>query len=256
MKGSAVFLNVVLSIGGHDAVPVRAVPYITGGHISPLGIVQVLLDPNQHILGHALRATGEVTTMLPKNWDQFKQSIKSLGEKDSQTLSAATVALLPPSVFVHLADLERVYEDNYLPAREDLVAYTPAEREDFQMQFCAYIPEDLVPSVLEGFPALRVSANPTSATSTAAISTAITAPESPHIPEAERRLALLRSMGGDVTYTNGETKVSGISKLVASEVATKKLRCSEKTIRADLHAAFHTEREARRPGFGAGLAQK
>ena len=75
-------------------------------------------------------------------------------------------------------------------------------------------------------------------------------------PDPERRLALLRALGGSATYRRNEWKFTGIAALVASEKSEGCKRSDEKTIRADLKEAAQNELEARRAGFGAGLGQR
>ena len=75
-------------------------------------------------------------------------------------------------------------------------------------------------------------------------------------PDPERRLALLRALGGSATYRRNEWKFTGIAALVASEKSEGRKRSDEKTIRADLKEAAQNELEARRAGFGAGLGQR
>ena len=75
-------------------------------------------------------------------------------------------------------------------------------------------------------------------------------------PDPERRLALLRALGGNAIYRRGEWKITGISALVASEKSEGRKRCDEKTIRADLKEAAENEREAKRSNAFAGLGQR
>ena len=75
-------------------------------------------------------------------------------------------------------------------------------------------------------------------------------------PDPERRLALLRALGGNAIYRRGEWKITGISALVASEKSEGRKRSDEKTIRADLKESAQKELEAKRAGFGSGLGQR
>ena len=75
-------------------------------------------------------------------------------------------------------------------------------------------------------------------------------------PDPERRLALLRALGGNAIYRRGEWKITGISALVASEKSEGRKRCDEKTIRADIKEAAENEREAKRSNAFAGLGQR
>ena len=78
----------------------------------------------------------------------------------------------------------------------------------------------------------------------------------PYVSDAERRLARLRELGGDVKYVKNRYKTTKIVALALSEIADGRPRISQKTIRSDLHQAFNDERESRKAVFGAGLGQK
>lgn len=78
----------------------------------------------------------------------------------------------------------------------------------------------------------------------------------PARPDPERRLALLRELGGAAKYTRGEWTFPGIKTLVDSEKANGHKRSSEKTIRADLREAAQSERDEKRAGFTAGLGHR
>lgn len=74
-------------------------------------------------------------------------------------------------------------------------------------------------------------------------------------PDPERRLARLRALGGNATFSNrqGEWKFTGIKALVDAERNEGRKRRDEKTIRADLREAAEAEREAKRAGPFDGL---
>ena len=67
------------------------------------------------------------------------------------------------------------------------------------------------------------------------------------LPEPQRRLAGLRALGGAVKWWKGKWSVTGIGKLVKQEKAEGRNRRSEKTIRADLHAAAEAEKREGHP---------
>ncbi len=75
-------------------------------------------------------------------------------------------------------------------------------------------------------------------------------------PDPERRLALLRALGGSARYQRGVWRFNGIVALEASEQKEGRPRSSQKTIREDLQQAAESEREAKRAGFGSGLGQR
>ena len=80
--------------------------------------------------------------------------------------------------------------------------------------------------------------------------------EQGHTPDAERRLARLRALGGSAKYTRARWSFTRISVLVESEKSEGRARSDEKTIRADLREAAQAERDAKSAGFGAGLGQR
>lgn len=77
-----------------------------------------------------------------------------------------------------------------------------------------------------------------------------------HTSDTERRLALLRKLGGHAKYMRNEWKFTGIVALVAREKADGRKRCDEKTIRADLKEAAQAERDSKNAGFATGLGQR
>lgn len=77
-----------------------------------------------------------------------------------------------------------------------------------------------------------------------------------HTSDTERRLALLRELGGSAKYMRNEWRFTGIVALVAREKVDGRKRCDEKTIRADLKEAAQAERDSKNAGFAAGLGQR
>jgi hypothetical protein len=75
-------------------------------------------------------------------------------------------------------------------------------------------------------------------------------------PDPERRLALLRTLGGSAKYFQDKWKFTGITELVAREKEDGRKRSSQKTIRADLKEAAQAERDAKNAGFATGLGQR
>jgi hypothetical protein len=75
-------------------------------------------------------------------------------------------------------------------------------------------------------------------------------------PDPERRLDLLRALGGTAKYKNGNWTFTGIGALVTREQTDGRKRSTEKTIRTDLKEAAQNERDANRAGFATGLGQR
>lgn len=81
-------------------------------------------------------------------------------------------------------------------------------------------------------------------------------PASDARPDPERRLALLRELGGAAKYARCEWTFTGIKALVTREKAAGRRRSTEKTVRADLKEAAQNERDAKNAGFATGLGQR
>ena len=74
--------------------------------------------------------------------------------------------------------------------------------------------------------------------------------------DPERRLALLRELGGSAKYVRYRWKFSGITALVKREKADGRKRRDEKTIRSDLKEAAQAERDAKSASVFNGLGQR
>lgn len=74
--------------------------------------------------------------------------------------------------------------------------------------------------------------------------------------QQDNRLTQLRSSGGNVVLKNGKLHVKGITELVKREADARTLARSEKTIRADLKAAYEREVEEKRGGHFDGLRSR
>jgi len=75
------------------------------------------------------------------------------------------------------------------------------------------------------------------------------------VPDPERRLALLRALGGNAKYRNDKWTFTGMAVLVKNEKGRK--RSNEKTIRCDLTEAAKAEREAKQAAaLTRGLGQR
>jgi hypothetical protein len=77
--------------------------------------------------------------------------------------------------------------------------------------------------------------------------------KTPDIPDAQRRLTLLRSLGGNIKFSQGTWRIRGIAKLENQENSDGRERTSPKTIRGDLIEAAKAELENKRATPFSGL---
>ncbi|EXI78529.1 MAG: hypothetical protein AW10_03013 [Candidatus Accumulibacter appositus] len=114
-------MNVVFCISGREAIPVRAIPYVTGWDVSPDMVAQSLANSSDGVRLDRLTACqyhvdGSHTPILPKEWDGIEDLLRglsaSLEAKNSnrditrpQWLKES-IPLLPAGVFVWRDELE------------------------------------------------------------------------------------------------------------------------------------------------------
>lgn len=146
-------IDAIYNINGSQAVPIRLVPYVTGGDISAYGIAQFLSDANHGIYAYVCTQAANVnpSRMFAKEWNAIVHAIASLPKQLQSGLTLESMTYLPPSTYITLDDLQGVFEDYYLPPREDMTSYTELERENFQLFGSVIVPDALVAVVLEGF---------------------------------------------------------------------------------------------------------
>ncbi len=133
-------LNLIIRIAGRDALPVRAIPYVTGWVVSPdvvardfascVGAPFVRL---KNLVAYQLH-NDEPIEVLPKEWDRyeakflgFEADLKSQFANDDQGYAAwleSAVSKLPSGVFVWFDEFERAFKKGFSPTRAMLL-YEP-----------------------------------------------------------------------------------------------------------------------------------
>jgi len=102
--------------------------------------------------------------------------------------------------------------------------------------------------------ARRRNPQPLTTTETAPIETGV---QSGTVKERQdRRLKRLRELGGKVVKKGGYLRVDGLTKLVESEKVAGSYAKSDKTVRADVKAAFIREQDTQRNGLFTGLGSR
>lgn len=72
-------MGIEVVIGGREALPVRAIPYITGWTMSPDMVAAGLAITDlarrlEKIAAYHLLTDGSIAAMLPKEWDALRQT--------------------------------------------------------------------------------------------------------------------------------------------------------------------------------------
>ena len=142
-------------INGQDAIPLRLVPYATGGAVSPVGLAQVLALPDTILQAYAIQpGTNNVTPIPPKDW---QITAKQLSAADRPTNEPCLD--LPASTFVWLRDLDNACDHYFMPDRRE-PGWTPGERDAMQISSTVLLEEQLAETLWAGFPTFSGSGLP------------------------------------------------------------------------------------------------
>ncbi|MEF8756424.1 MAG: hypothetical protein V5B60_21210 [Accumulibacter sp.] len=114
-------MSVVVPINGREAIPVRAIPFVTGWDVSPDMVAKSLANSSDGLRLYRLtayqhHANGSHTPILPKEWDGIEDRLRGLSEslktKNNNRHIARpqwlkkSVPILPAGVFVWRDDLQ------------------------------------------------------------------------------------------------------------------------------------------------------
>jgi hypothetical protein len=266
-------VNVIIQINGREAIPVRALPWMTAWEFSAQEVAEALAHDKGYESFAGLDAyrfdDGEIKAVRVGEWlnsvtvsiDEFSE--QELARADWERLS---MAALPTGVFVWRDEWESAYNSSpYGP--DTLAALGDADDEkdidERTLNFAPQIPLYLVQLVMEGVTQLSVqsvmsvdtASKQETATPGAVVTVDALAVQAMTL-DPVRRLALLRTLGGGAKYSHCEWKFTGISLLVKREKDDGRKRSSEKTIRDDLKEAAQAELDAKRAGAFDRLGQK
>lgn len=156
-------MNVVVDVGGREAIPVRAIPFATGWWMSPDKVATVLAQTDQFtkmraVGSYQLDQSGTPRKALPKDWDQYvacmdaltarlkaAQSDEAISYADWQRLS---IELLPAGVFVWKDEFEVAFNKAYSEERLTILHEREGDRE---LNFFPIDPPEGQAKVMEGF---------------------------------------------------------------------------------------------------------
>ncbi|MBL8433517.1 MAG: hypothetical protein JNL99_01140 [Zoogloea sp.] len=161
-------MSVVVSIEGRDAIPVRAIPFVTGWKLSPDVLATCLAQSSdwpshpQNMVGHHIMQDGRIAEMLPKEWDGIVSELQSLSDAlhAEEVVEQASyrewrkqsISVLPSHCFVWLDTLESACRLAW--SRLTIMNERPGDKD---LNLTPYIPPKLVGVVFEGLPAPDVT---------------------------------------------------------------------------------------------------
>lgn len=155
-------MEVVVQVKDREAIPVRAIPFVTGWMMSPDMVAAALaftdlMKRMKDVFAYHVHPTG-FSKMLPKEWDNVEADLQSLSDKlkateeiDQESYAewrSRSVGLLPAGVFVWKDEFERAFSAAYNSAHLGLMDERPGDRD---LNFTPRIPAGMHRTVLEGF---------------------------------------------------------------------------------------------------------
>jgi hypothetical protein len=158
-------MKVVVLIEGREAVPVRALPYVTGWNLSPDALAKDLAKHGERenrrggLRAFQFDPDDNHPPITPNEWDHVVVALEALdwgiryangGETDVHTYQrwrAASPSHLPGACFVWRDEFEAEYQAGHTSVASDDNDELPP------LNFSPLIPHELRDVVMEGFPA-------------------------------------------------------------------------------------------------------
>jgi hypothetical protein len=156
--------DTIITIEGREAIPVRAIPFITGWLMSPDNIAASLANNDlgkkfKDLFAYHLPSNGRPARLLPRDWDAIDADLEILfrpretNGKVSQQKQAVwrqeSIKLLPPGTFVWKDGFEQAFTLFYSSDNHTGLEERSGERE---LNFFPLIPLESRGLVTEGFP--------------------------------------------------------------------------------------------------------
>lgn len=163
-------MNVIVLIDGQEAIPIRALPFVTGWSMSPDVVSTTFAHVDswrtnlKTISVFHFASDGAYSALLPKEWDGTTAELESLSnmyQMDEKFEGGNYVAwrrdsipILPPSCFVWRNEFEAAFKSDYSKNKYDIVDERDGDRE---LNFSPLIPEKLEDKVMQGFELPKVA---------------------------------------------------------------------------------------------------
>jgi hypothetical protein len=156
-------MKTIIQINNQDAVPIRAIPYITGWKFSPdkllLGLAhQEMPIKIEGLFAFSISSEGDVVKILPKEWDNIYAVNKNLSSLLSRnqfnsdegyaTWIIESIKLLPAACFVWKDEFEEKFNNAYATWSLQILEEREGDRE---LNFSPLVPVELESVVMEGF---------------------------------------------------------------------------------------------------------
>ena len=156
-------MDVTTLIDGREAIPIRAIPFVTGWLMSPLNVATSLANTDlakklQGIAAYHLFSNSGPAKTLPKEWDAIVIDLQVLSSKlggdgkikdeNLGTWRRDSIPLLPAGVFVWKDEFEQAFTCFYGSDSHIRLEERAGDRE---LNYSPMIPSELHITVAEGF---------------------------------------------------------------------------------------------------------
>jgi hypothetical protein len=150
-------LNVLVTINGRQAIPVRAIPFVTDWSVTPHMLVTVYSGahhelfaiPENHFV-YRQSPDGSYLRVRAAEWDMALACIASIQGKSDAAIYQDEIRYLPGNAFVWRDELEHIVAFHFDPEFDGPEWWDKREG-DSELNFDPYIPPDLVLLVFDGF---------------------------------------------------------------------------------------------------------
>ena len=161
-------MKTIIRINNQDAVPIRAIPYISGWKISPDKLLLTLAHQEMPIkindlFAYNITENNEYVKIFPKEWDNVYAVNKNLSSTLSRnqfnddegyaTWIVESIKLLPAACFVWKNDFEKKFNNAYATQSLHILEEREGDRE---LNFSPLVPKELESVVMEGFKILTL----------------------------------------------------------------------------------------------------
>lgn len=157
-------MSVIVIVDDREALPVRAIPFVTGWMMSPDVVAKALAKTDhwvtrlKNVAAFHLMPDGEYAPMLPKEWDGIESELEILSSKlkaseafDQENYPEwrrQSISILPAGCFVWKDEFEHAFSEAYSPQKLTLMDERPGDR---ALNYAPRIAPELVGTVMEGF---------------------------------------------------------------------------------------------------------
>jgi len=157
-------MSLELIVDGRKALPVRALPFVSGWMLSP-DVVAMTFANTDHwntrlegVSAYHLMSGGQYAPMLPKEWDGIEAGLQILSERLKKSESfeqenysewrRQSIPLLPAACFVWKDEFEQAFKRSYSRYKYILVNERPGDRE---LNLTPFVPQQMGKIIMEGF---------------------------------------------------------------------------------------------------------